>query len=147
MLVINEELFAIEDAVDALVNDFKTLNVYRSYQEASKNVRDDAELQKKLQRFHELNEQWESEKDFISFRPDIRDLKKAMLGMKRQLDLDPKIIALRFAEVDCQKVLSEMTSAIALSVSETIFVDTGLPMAKKQHQHGSATYENIKEKD
>ncbi|MEW6856308.1 hypothetical protein ABG752_10850 [Streptococcus iniae] len=69
---------------------------------------------------------------FASFRPEVKALKKELLLKKRQLDLNAKIMALRYAEVDLQKILAHVSVAIAEAISPTIFVDTGLPLAAKK---------------
>ena len=110
MLIINEELLAIDQAIECLV----------SY-------------------FLKLPEAYEA------FRPDVRELKRQVLRMKRQIDLNEVVIAYRHAEFDLQTILANLGEEIAQAVSGQIFIDTGLPLAphKPHHKKGDT---NIKEK-
>ncbi|EHI69992.1 hypothetical protein ACVRY7_04685 [Streptococcus ictaluri] len=73
-------------------------------------------------------------------------MRRQVLQAKRQLDLDPLVSQLRLAQVDLQAILANISQEIAKTVSEDIFVDTGLPLAAKRPKHGSGPYQNIKEK-
>ena len=77
--------------------------------------------------------------------PDVRELKRQVLRMKRQIDLNEVVIAYRHAEFDLQTILANLGEEIAQAVSGQIFIDTGLPLAphKPHHKKGDT---NIKEK-
>ncbi len=84
-------------------------------------------------------------KEYEAFRPDVRELKRQVLRMKRQIDLNEVVIAYRHAEFDLQTILANLGEEIAQAVSGQIFIDTGLPLAphKPHHKKGDT---NIKEK-
>ncbi|WNZ87940.1 YlbF family regulator [Streptococcus iniae] len=147
MLVINEDLLAIEDAIDQLVNDIKQTKEYKNYCQLRNVVKEDSNLQADLAFFRQLKETYDKEIAFASFRPEVKALKKELLLKKRQLDLNAKIMALRYAEVDLQKILAHVSVAIAEAISPTIFVDTGLPLVAKKESPHKGPYQNIKEKD
>ncbi|MGT2887747.1 YlbF family regulator [Streptococcus didelphis] len=147
MLVINEELLAIEEAIDDLVSDLKSTEEYQTYQRLAKQVENDSKLQVAIAQFQQMSEAYASQSQFVRFRPEIRSLKKALLMAKKDLDLNPQISALRVAEVNLQKLLAHVSEELARSISSHIFVDTGLPLAPKHEKLGRGIYNNIKEKD
>jgi hypothetical protein len=72
-------------------------------------------------------------------------LKRQVLRMKRQIDLNEVIIGYRQAEFDLQIILASLGEEVAQAISNQIFIDTGLPLAphKPHHKKGDT---NIKEK-
>ena len=115
---------------------------YRLKQQRFKNAR---ELQELLLEFQELKESYDKAKGYEAFRADVRDLKRQVLRMKRQIDLNEVVIGYRQAEFDLQTILANLGEEIAQAVSDQIFIDTGLPLAphKPHHKKGDT---NIKEK-
>ena len=74
-----------------------------------------------------------------------KNMKRQVLRMKRQIDLNEVVIAYRQAELDLQAIMASLSQDIAQAVSDQIFIDTGLPLAPhKPHHKKGAT--NIKEK-
>ncbi|HEL0610332.1 TPA: YlbF family regulator [Streptococcus equi subsp. zooepidemicus] len=140
MLIINEELFAIERAILQLVQDIRTSSQYQAYALAKKAFEADLALQTELALFEELKQ------DLLESCPDARALRCQLLHQKRQLDLHPLVADLRLAQVDLQEVLATISTAIAEAVSEDILVDTGLPLATNRPRHELGPYQNIKEK-
>ena len=136
MLIINEELLAIDQAIDSLVSHFLMLPEVDAYRLSRQQFENDKELQKQLFAFQELKDSYDTAKAYEAFRPDVRELKRQVLRMKRQIDLNEVVIGYRQAEFDLQ---------IAQAVSDQIFIDTGLPLAphKPHHKKGDT---NIKEK-
>ena len=59
----------------------------------------------------------------------MRELKRQVLRMKRQIDLNEVVIGYRRAEFDLQTILANLGEEIAQAVSDQIFIDTGLPLA------------------
>ncbi|KHD45753.1 YlbF family regulator [Streptococcus hongkongensis] len=146
MLVINEDLIIIEDAIDSLVNELVSSPEFINYKEKLKIVDNDHELQESISELKQLTDNYTQE-EFIRFRPELREMRKSILAKKKELDTSPNIIALRYAEIACQEILAKISQQLASAVSPTIFIDTGLPLAsrKKHPKHGR--YQNIKEKD
>ena len=102
-------------------------------------------LQEQLFAFQELKDSYDTAKAYEAFRPDVRELKRQVLRMKRQIDLNEVVIGYRQAEFDLQTILANLGEEIAQAVSDQIFIDTGLPLAphKPHHKKGDT---NIKEK-
>ncbi|WP_165329343.1 YlbF family regulator [Streptococcus tangpeifui] len=146
MLEINEELLAIDDAVDRLAKLILASPQAKNYQIAKANVLADQELQSLLARFQDLQESYEEQKGFVKYRSEVVDLRRQVLQLKRQIDLTQTMQEFRAAEVALQEVLAGITEQLAQTVSSDIFVDTGLPLAPHHHQHGHGRGQNIREK-
>ncbi|WP_251713497.1 YlbF family regulator [Lactococcus ileimucosae] len=114
MLIINEQLFEIEDSIDTLVKAFLDLPQVAVYRGLKAEFEADKDLQEKLNILTENQE-------YIAFRPELLQLKKEIL-------FNEKVYNLRVAENDLQELLSDLTKDIASSISEHIFVDENLPL-------------------
>ena len=145
MLIINEELLAIDQAIDCLVSYFLKLPEVENYRLKRQKFENDRELQEQLFAFQELKDSYDTAKEYEAFRPDVRELKRQVLRMKRQIDLNEVVIGYRQAEFDLQTILANLGEEIAQAVSDQIFIDTGLPLAphKPHHTKGDP---NIQEK-
>jgi len=145
MLIINEELLAIDQAIECLVSYFLKLPEVENYRLKRQKFENDRELQGQLFAFQELKDSYEEVKEYAAFRPDVRELKRQMLRMKRQIDLNEVVVSYRQAEFDLQTILATLGEDIAQAVSDQIFIDTGLPLTphKPHHKKGDT---NIKEK-
>ncbi|EJN93348.1 YlbF family regulator [Streptococcus ratti] len=145
MLKMDDQLLAIDDALDDVIAAFLDLDTVKAYQVAVKAVSADEELQKQIDTFQHLKADYDRQQFFGKYRPEVAQLRKAVLRQKRQLDLNDKMIAMRRAEVDLQTVLAEVSQKIAAAVSPDIFVDTGLPLAPRKAPHKKGRGKNIKE--
>ena len=144
MLIINEELLAIDQAIEYLVSYFLKLPEVENYRLKRQKFENDRELQEQLFAFQKLKDSYDTAKAYEAFRPDVRELKRQVLRMKRQIDLNEVVIGYRQAEFDLQTILANLGEEIAQAVSNQIFIDTGLPLAphKPHHKKGDT---NIKE--
>ena len=138
MLIINEELLAIDQAIEYLVSYFLKLPEVENYRLKRQKF-------EQLFAFQKLKDSYDTAKAYEAFRPDVRELKRQVLRMKRQIDLNEVVIGYRQAEFDLQTILANLGEEIAQAVSNQIFIDTGLPLAphKPHHKKGDT---NIKEK-
>ena len=123
MLIINEELLAIDQAIEYLVSYFLKLPEVENYRLKRQKFENDRELQEQLFAFQKLKDSYDTAKAYEAFRPDVRELKRQVL----------------------QTILANLGEEIAQAVSNQIFIDTGLPLAphKPHHKKGDT---NIKEK-
>ena len=108
MLIINEELLAIDQAIDSLVSHFLMLPEVDAYRLSRQQFENDKELQKQLFAFQELKDSYDTAKAYEAFRPDVRELKRQVLRMKRQIDLNEVVIGYRQAEFDLQTILANL---------------------------------------
>ena len=102
MLLINNQLFEIEDAIDDVIKNFLELEIVKSYQLAKNTVLSDNELQSKIVRFQEIKSVYDDQKDYIAFRPEVKKIRREMFQQKRAIGLNEKMIDLRRKEVDLQ---------------------------------------------
>ena len=135
MLIINEELLAIDQAIECLVSYFLKLPEVENYRLKRQKFENDRELQEQLFAFQELKDSYDAAKAYEAFRPDVRELKRQVLRMKRQIDLNEVVIGYRQAEFDLQTILANLGEEIAQAVSGQIFIDTGLPLAPHKPHH------------
>ncbi|MBM7643593.1 YlbF family regulator [Streptococcus loxodontisalivarius] len=144
MLIIDESLFELEDAADDLVAAFWELPEAKIYQNALQAFENDGQLQEDVSLFVALRERFEEQKDYIKFRPEVRELKKQVLAQKRKVDTNEKMQNLRQAQTTLQSLLSDLAQDLSNVVSEDIFVDRALPFSphKRPHKPG----ENIIER-
>ena len=133
MLIINEELLAIDQAIEYLVSYFLKLPEVENYRLKRQKFENDRELQEQLFAFQKLKDSYDTAKAYEAFRPDVRELKRQVLRMKRQIDLNEVVIGYRQAEFDLQTILANLGEEIAQAVSNQIFIDTGLPLALINH--------------
>ena len=145
MLIINKELLAIDQAIDCLVSYFLKLPEVENYRLKRQKFENDRELQEQLFAFQELKDSYDTAKEYEAFRPDVRELKRQVLRMKRQIDLNEVVIGYRQAEFDLQTILANLGEEIAQAVSDQIFIDSGLPLAPHKPHHNKGDT-NIKEK-
>ena len=116
MLIINEELLAIDQAIDCLVSYFLKLPEVENYRLKRQKFENDRELQEQLFAFQELKDSYDTAKEYEAFRPDVRELKRQVLRMKRQIDLNEVVIGYRQAEFDLQTILANLGEEIAQAV-------------------------------
>lgn len=129
MLIIDEELLAIDQAIDSLILHFLGLPEVEDYRLKRQKFEKDRGLQKQLLEFQELREIYEEAQKYEAYRSDVRDLKRQILRIKRQIDLNEVVIAYRQAELDLQTIMASLGKDLAQAVSDQIFMDTGLPLA------------------
>lgn len=145
MLEINEELLAIDDAIEQLVEAILASPQVQDYQAKQVSLMADQDLQDQLAQFQELQASYEDQKEFAKYRPEVSQLRRQILRLKREIDMTQTMQDFRLAEVTLQSLLAEITRQLAESVSSDIFVDTGLPLAPRRHKHGQGRGENIRE--
>lgn len=85
MLIINEELFAIEKAIEQLVQDIRTSSQYQAYALAKKAFEADLALQTELALFEELKQDYELRQDLLKSCPDARALRCQLLHQSASL--------------------------------------------------------------
>ena len=115
----------IDQAIECLVSYFLKLPEVENYRLKHQKFENDRELQEQLFAFQELKDSYDTAKEYEAFRPDVRELKRQVLRMKRQIDLNEVVIGYRQAEFDLQTILANLGEEIAQAVSDQIFIDTG----------------------
>ena len=144
MLNIDEQLLDVDDAIEELLIALFELETVKNFKKSKEQFLLDESLQKDIQKFQELQNQYEEIKEFEAFRPEVKEVKRRLFQQKRLLDINEKVILLRQNEVAVQEILASLSQAIAASISKDIFVDTGLPLASHKPVHKKGN--NIRER-
>lgn len=121
MLIIDENIIALDDLADDLSHQFLDLAVVKAYTAKKIAFDSDDALQGKLRVLTE-------NQAYIAHRPEIRSL-------QQELMMTDEIYQLKLAENDVQGALSELVIKIAGVISADISVDEHLPLKKGGH-HG-----------
>ncbi|MFC3927122.1 YlbF family regulator [Streptococcus caprae] len=135
MLKIDASLFELDEAIDQIVLALKAEPEVQAYLGAKAELEADDVLVQEILDFGQAKEAYQAIEEFASFRPEVRQQRRELLSRKRELDLNDKVVCFRQAEVDLQRRLAELTEQLVSSVSETIFVDTGLPLTARRPNH------------
>lgn len=147
MLIINDQLVAIDEAIDQLVAQIVQLEVAGAYKKAKQDFLADQELQTDILYFQNLKENYDKMKEFANFRPEVSKMRRELFEQKRRIDLNDNLIHLRQCEVELQKLLAQLTKELSQAVSADIFVDTGLPFDARKSPHKLGRGNNIKERN
>lgn len=145
MLAIDEDLMILEQAIEKFVTAFCRSAVAINYKEKRKLFLEDSSLQHQIVAFQDLQKKYQELEVFSAYRPEIKELRRKIYQTKRIIDLDDKVVAFRQAEVAVQECLANLSKDLSAAVSETIFVDTGLPLAPHKKHHSKGWGNNIRE--
>jgi|SRR5690625_4835367 len=92
----------------------------QAYQEAKKALDHDKEAQQLIKEFIDIKEHYEDVQRFGRYHPDYNQIMKSVRSAKREMDMNDKVAAFKITERNIQKLLDEVSSYIALSVSKDI---------------------------
>ncbi|MGY3778201.1 YlbF family regulator [Isobaculum melis] len=126
-MIVNDAYFKIEDQALLLVEQIMRSEVARQYKEAKAELQNNESAQQKIQDFQLAKEKFEELSRFGDYAPGFKELRREVRALKRAMDMDEVVASFRFAEMDLQTVLDEVSLTIAKQVSETIKVPTGNP--------------------
>ncbi|KXT75650.1 YlbF family regulator [Streptococcus sp. DD12] len=138
MLIIDDQLLAIEEATNRVISALKQSPEYQAYQATQAAIEADLVLQDKVAQFEETKQAYEEIEAYRDILPEARTLRRDLFQLKRELDLYPLVGQLRQDENALQEVLAKVTQALAMAVDPSIFVDTGLPFAPRRKPHHQA---------
>lgn len=126
-MIVDETYFKIEDQALFLVDRIMSSEVGVQYKEAKIDLQNSESAQQKIQAFQHAKEKFEELSRFGEYAPGFKELRREVRALKRAMDMDELVASFRFAEMDLQTVLDEISLTIAKQVSETIKVPTGNP--------------------
>ncbi|MCS4488748.1 YlbF family regulator [Streptococcus sciuri] len=135
MLIVDNQLLELDDAIEELVLAIVQTDEAKAYQNTKAAFDTDDVLQDMLADFSAKKEDYENLAAYGTVLPEVMDKKKELYKLKRKLDLYPTVIAFRQSEVALQELLATVAKALAQAVSSKIFVDTGLPLAPHKAPH------------
>ena len=126
MIATMEHIDLLEKA-DGIVDMLVASEAMEHYRACKDKLAHDEEALDLIRRFTKLREQYNEVQRFGKYHPDYNDVIKAMMNIKRDLDLNDTIAAYKKAEDDLESLLNEISKSIAYAVSESIKVPTGDP--------------------
>lgn len=126
-MMMTSEWAMILDDVDELSGMLRKSATYKALQDAHEQVYSDMALVAQIDAFNRMKEQYEEVQRFGKYHPDYKRVMKDIRQMKRTLDLDDRIGALRLAENNYQDLVDEVTLIIAKTVSDSVKVPVSNP--------------------
>lgn len=94
--------------------------VMEEFTQAKKVLYSDEESTRLINAFLDMKDQYEEVQRFGRYHPDHREIMKKIRLTKREMDMNDKVAQYKIAERNLQVMLDEISSYIALSVSEDI---------------------------
>ncbi len=139
MLIVDDQLLAIEESTNRLIIALKESAEYQTYLATQLAIEQDAVLQDKVAQFEEKKQAYEAIEAYRDILPEARTLRRDLFQLKRELDLHPLVGQLRRDENALQEILAQVSHQLAYAVDPSIFVDTGLPFAPRRKPHEKIT--------
>ncbi|CAM3960802.1 YlbF family regulator [Alkalicoccus chagannorensis] len=106
--------------------------LFQEYIEAKLEVQQNTDLQRRLQEFQQLKEQYDEVQRFGKYHPEFKEITKRVREYKRELDTDPVVASFKEKEKELHEMLSEISQMFAGEVSPNIKVPTGNPFFDAQ---------------
>ncbi|MFD1671181.1 YlbF family regulator [Agrilactobacillus yilanensis] len=126
-MIYNDQMVAIEDAVDQLIAALKASEVFKTYQAKQAQLAQDAKAQALIQSFHDYQHKLAAIEPYGSYVPEAATLKKQTLAAKRDMDLNPSVAAYKLAKLQFETVVDTLTVAMTDKISSRIKVATRNP--------------------
>ncbi|MFS0751956.1 YlbF family regulator [Oceanobacillus sp. 1P07AA] len=95
-------------------------DIMQDYQTTRSIMETDDEAQKLIREFSAMKEHYDDVQRFGRYHPDYYDIMKKVRSTKREMDMNDKVAAFKIAERNLQKLLDEISSFVANSVSEQV---------------------------
>lgn len=127
------------DQIDELCHTIIHSELFVQYVECKNKLQQDAEAQALINKFVDLKEKFSEVERFGKYHPDYETVNKEMREMKRTLDFHPTIADFKKAERNLDKLLYEISTIIAHSVSPSIKVPTGNPFIDERSCNGGCS--------
>lgn len=126
-VIVNEELFQLEDQCLQVAEMIKKSKTMASYLEHKQSMEESAKVCQLKEAFLSKKEAFENVAAYGEYAPDYREKKRAVRKAKRQLDMDEHVAAFRYSETQLQSLLDQIVQVLAEEVSNEIKVDAGSP--------------------
>lgn len=128
-MIMTVEWANILDEADQLSSMILSSQLAKNLQDARHAVYSDEILAKEIAAFNKMKDQYEEVQRFGKYHPDYHTVMKKIREMKRNLDINEKIVRLKIAENDFQEMLDEISITIGKSVSEAVKVPANGPFS------------------
>ncbi|WP_040227997.1 YlbF family regulator [Bhargavaea cecembensis] len=126
-MMMTDEWLRVIDESELLSRMIVSSEQAEAYRLAHHTVYTDPQLIEQIREFTLMKERYEEVQRFGRYHPDYSTVMKQVRIMKRQLDLDDKVAALKIAENDLQDLLDEVSLLIGKTVSESVKVPVSNP--------------------
>ncbi|KAF1296888.1 transcriptional regulator [Enterococcus sp. JM4C] len=126
-MIINEQLFALEDQCEEIVAQLLQSQTCKNFFEAKQALATSQEAMRLQKDFLKNKEAFERIADYGLHAPGYRETQRALRKSKRELDINEQVAAYRVAETQLQDILDSIGLTVANTVSEEIKVDAGNP--------------------
>lgn len=124
-MIINEELFAIQEQCDVIIEHIRNSTAMHEFKEANLALEQSSEAQEKIEIFNEAKDKFTQIEAYGEYAPDYTSLRNQVFQAKRVMDMDEAVYTYRIAERNLQVQLDLIAKKIATSVSENILVSAG----------------------
>lgn len=111
-----EILDKAEDLAE-IIQESETMHAYINTRQA---MNQDKEAQMLIKAFNDIKDHYEDVQRFGRYHPDYSEIMRNVRKVKREMDMHDKVAAFKVAERNLQKLLDEISSLLANSVSEQI---------------------------
>ncbi|RDW17944.1 YlbF family regulator [Oceanobacillus chungangensis] len=100
-----------------MIMDSEVMDDYKNRQVA---LYEDTEAQELIRAFTDMKQHYDDIQRFGRYHPDYNEIMKKVRSAKREMDMNEKVAMFKVAERNLQNLLDEISSYVALSVSEQI---------------------------
>lgn len=132
-MIINDELFELEDQCDKLIAAILTSQSFLEYQEAKQNMAASETATLRKIEFQQQKERFDKIAAYGTYAPGYREEKRALWQKKRKLDMDEAVASFRVKETNVQTILDTLVQVLATTISTEIKVDAGNPFFTTKH--------------
>ncbi|WP_195640108.1 YlbF family regulator [Enterococcus durans] len=135
-MIINEELFVLEDQCKRLAKCIIESHTMSEYMKTKKQMEQSEEVAQLKADFFKKKEDYEKIAPYKEYAPGYKETYLAVRKAKRQLDLNDSVAAFRIQETQIQNILDEISRELAQAVSSEIKIDAGNPFFEKGRHAG-----------
>lgn len=124
-MIINEELFALQEQCDVIIEHIRNSETMQRFEEAKLFLSESLDSQEKIKSFNEAKDKFSQIEAYGEYAPDYAEIRQQVFQTKRMMDMDEAVYTYRIAERNLQVQLDLIAKKIASSVSENILVSAG----------------------
>lgn len=126
-MIATMEHMSVLDMTDDLIEMLKHSEVYINYQDQKNKLSQDKQAQQLISHFLKVRDKYDEVQRFGKYHPDYKKVIQEMMDVKRDVDMNDRIVAYKHAEQQLESILNEVGLEIAQAVSASIKVPTGDP--------------------
>ncbi|RDW18448.1 regulator [Oceanobacillus arenosus] len=111
------EILDQSEQLGKMIMDSDVMDEYKNRQVA---LNEDNEAQELIRAFTDMKQHYDDIQRFGRYHPDYNEIMKKVRSTKREMDMNDKVAMFKVAERNLQNLLDEISSFVALSVSDQI---------------------------